>query len=71
MVPYWFRSSQDRVHLYELCTVASGIRPLRAIPQQLISCVLYFPCTRNASVHARAALASVAAGFVHFFPRTP
>lgn len=31
----------------------------------------YFPAVRTASVQAMAALASVAAGFVHFLPRTP
>ena len=31
----------------------------------------YFPPVRTPSAQLRAALASVGAGFVHFFPRTP
>ncbi len=33
--------------------------------------IIHFTGVRTASTQDRAALASVAAGFVHFFPRTP
>ena len=43
---------------------------MRRIPG-FVSFLRHFVGVRNASVHAFAALASLAAGFVHFFPRTP
>ena len=61
-----YRSCSCRLH-----RARARLAAVRDLGSGIGSCSIYLSGIRNASVQDLAALASIAAGLVHLFPRTP